>query len=198
MIDNLLAGEERAKFQWINEPEFWQVTEDGGVVIEAPPSADFFQDPAGKHIANSAPFFYFQADHSFELTTRLHVDMQHIYDSGCLMLMSDELNWAKLCFEFNGKHPTIVSVVTRDGSSDDCNSERVTCERPYLRITKAGKLITFAYSEDAVEWKLIRYFGMNFPTPLMAGVVAQSPKGTGTRVQFDYLQVATPDAEERF
>lgn len=46
------------------------------------------------------------------------------------MLMADDNNWAKLCFEFNGEYATIVSVVTKNGSSDDCNSERVMVETP--------------------------------------------------------------------
>jgi regulation of enolase protein 1 (concanavalin A-like superfamily) len=198
MKNNLFFAEARGQMRWINPPENSMYTEEGGLMIEAPPGADFFQDPAGNHIVSSAPFLHLPVDSSFELTTRLRAEMRHIYDSGCLMLMSDDKNWAKLCFEFNGQYPTIVSVVTRDGSSDDCNSERVTVEKPYLRITKSQDTVSFLYSTDGEDWKLIRYFGMKWPSGIVAGVVAQSPKGDGCRVHFDYLQLKQSEADSRF
>ncbi|AEI43161.1 DUF1349 domain-containing protein [Paenibacillus mucilaginosus] len=198
MNNNLFLPETRQQLSWMNPPDKWTYTEEGGLIVEAPPGADFFRDPAGKHMASSAPFLHLPVDPSFELTTRLRVDMRHIYDSGCLMLMSGPDHWAKLCFEFNGTYPTIVSVVTRDGSSDDCNSEWVTVDNPYLRITKAGDCISFYYSPDGEEWRLIRYFGLKCPSPVIAGVVAQSPKGEGSRVQFDYLQLSRPPSDSRF
>ena len=72
--------------------------------------------------------------------------MNELYDSGCLMLMADENNWAKLCFEFNGEYATIVSVVTQNGLSDDCNSERVLVSNPYLKITKNDQLISLLFT----------------------------------------------------
>ncbi|WP_169087169.1 DUF1349 domain-containing protein [Paenibacillus sp. PL91] len=198
MNNNLFSPEARERMSWMNPPENTMYTEEGGLMIVAPPSADFFQDPAGIHIASSAPFLHLPVDSSFELTTRLRAEMRNTYDSGCLMLMSDHENWAKLCFEYNGQYPTIVSVVTRDGSSDDCNSERVTVENPYLRITKSQDCVSFFYSMDGEDWRLIRYFGMKCPSGLVAGVVAQSPKGDGCRVHFDYLQLSQPEADSRF
>ncbi|REE70545.1 hypothetical protein A8990_12930 [Paenibacillus taihuensis] len=175
--------------RWTNEPANWSYTEQGGLHVEAPANSDYYQDPAGKHIVSSAPFLHFTAGSSFELTTRLTVEMKHKYDSGCLMLMADDRNWAKLCFEFNGRYPTIVSVVTIDGVSDDCNSERVEVEKPYLRIVRQGNCITFFYSADGEVWEQIRYFGMKLPDECLAGVVSQSPQGTGCTVQYESLTI---------
>lgn len=173
--------------QWMNEPSYTERGENGELIIEAPANADFYQDPAGKHIVSSAPFLYRPVTGSFVLTTRLSASMTHKYDSGCLMLMVDDRNWAKLCFEYDGEYPTVVSVVTKDGSSDDCNSERVDVEKPYLRITRDGNCISFHYSADGELWRQIRYFGMNLPSTCLAGVVAQSPQGTGCLVKIDEL-----------
>lgn len=198
MTSNLFAAETREQFQWINPPEQYKFTEFDGLTVEAPPKSDFFQDPAGKHFANSAPFLYWPAGDSFELTTRLRVDMRHIYDSGCLMVMVDERNWAKLCFEFNGQHPIIVSVVTKDGISDDCNSERVIVENPYLRVIKQNECMTFSYSLDGASWSLIRYFGLQNSAECLAGVVAQSPQGAGCLVEFEYLAFKEAHNESQF
>ncbi|MDQ0086717.1 regulation of enolase protein 1 (concanavalin A-like superfamily) [Paenibacillus anaericanus] len=198
MINNLFILEEREKLKWKNEPMYWEYTKEDGLIMDASANADFFKDPGGKHIAESAPFLYVQVDSSFQLTTQIQVDMLHLYDSGCLMLMADDNNWAKLCFEFNGEYATIVSVVTKNGSSDDCNSERVMVETPYLRIEKNGLTISFYYSIDGQDWKLIRYFGMESSTPFIAGVVAQSPMGSGCRVNFKYLSLSSPNRDSRF
>ncbi|WP_313637722.1 DUF1349 domain-containing protein [Paenibacillus sp.] len=198
MTINLFVNETRKQLRWMNRPKHWEFIALDALTIIAPPKSDFFQDPSGKHIASSAPFLSIPAGDSFELTTRVRVDMRHIYDSGCLMLMMDDRNWAKLCFEFNGQHPIIVSVVTREGVSDDCYSVQVTVDKPYLRITKQNNCVTFSYSEDGANWMLIRYFGMNECAEYVAGVVAQSPQGEGCTVEFDYLNLSELKQESRF
>lgn len=198
MSENLFQPGVREKLKWLNEPEHWNFSANEDLIIDAPSKADFFNDPAGKHIIHSAPYLHLHVDSTFQLTTQLQVDMRHLYDSGCLMLMVDEDNWAKLCFEFNGKYPAIVSVVTQKGFSDDCNSEQVTVHNPYLRMTKIGKLISFYYSTDGIDWRLIRYFGMEISADFTAGVVAQSPMGAGCRVQFQSLTLSYPDGDSRF
>lgn len=195
---NVLTTETRNQFNWMNEPETWSYTDQGGVIVEAKADTDFFQDPAGKHIRATAPFLSMPVTGDFEITTRLTVDMKNQYDSGCLMLMADDRNWCKLCFEYDGKAATIVSVVTRDGSSDDCNSVEVSVPDPYLRIRKVEDCISFFYSPDGEEWKLIRYFGMPIQGELRAGLVAQSPTGTGCTCHFSSMNVTQPDMTARF
>ncbi|WP_199616264.1 DUF1349 domain-containing protein [Paenibacillus alkalitolerans] len=197
-MSNVLNNDMQSKLSWINEPEQWRFTDQGGIIIEAPIGADFFCDPAGKHIRSSAPFLSMPVGQSFEMTTQLTVDMQKKYDSGCLMLMADEKNWCKLCFEFNGEAATIVSVVTKDGLSDDCNSEEVQVANPYLKIRKVEDCVSFFYSADGDNWKLIRYFGMLIPSGGKAGIVAQSPQGIGSTVHFMNLIITEPEIESRF
>lgn len=92
----------------------------------------------------------------------------------------------------------IVSVVTRNGSSDDCNSERFTANQPYLRMTKSGQIVSFYYSADGETWKLIPYFGKDAAFKYKAGVVAQSTMGSGCRVRFKSLTLAVPEEDSRF
>ncbi|CAH1199031.1 DUF1349 domain-containing protein [Paenibacillus sp. JJ-223] len=195
---NAFDSNTREQLSWINEPMAWSYTDQGSLTVEAQPDTDFFQDPAGINVRASAPFLGMPLPGDFEMTAQLTVDMKHQYDSGCLMLMADERNWCKLCFEFDGSVPTIVSVVTRDGLSDDCNSVEVTVSHPFLRIRKVEHCISFFYSPDGEEWKLIRYFGMPVKGELRGGVVAQSPTGTGCTCHFLSLQVTRPDLAARF
>lgn len=197
-MTNVMTTEARKQWSWMNEPESWSYTDQGGVLVEAKADTDFFQDPAGKHIRATAPFLSIPVPGDFEITTQLTVDMKNQYDSGCLMVMADDRNWCKICFEYDGKAPTIVSVVTRDGSSDDCNSVEVSVPNPYLRIRKVEGCISFFYSPDGDEWKLIRYFGMPIQGELRAGLVVQSPTGTGCTCHFLSVNVTHPDLTARF
>ena len=184
---NLFAGASNRnlnhQLSWINEPESWGF-HDGKLHIDVPESADFFKDPAGVNVRSSAPFLYCDAQGDFSLTTRVDVDMLDAYDSGCVMVMVDQENWAKLCFELVNQVPTFVSVVTRN-LSDNCISEQIGNAKPYLRILRAGNCFGFHYSLDAIKWTLVRFFGLDAPTKVKVGVVGQCPAGKGTKVRFE-------------
>ncbi len=172
---------------WINQPDAWEFDGDGKLTVFAPPLGDFFRDPAGEIVRDSAPFLYTHLKGDFTVSTRVEVDMIEEADSGCIMIMADDENWAKLCFEFPYKSPAIVSVVTK-GTSDDSNSEKVREKKPYLRATRFGDCFAFHYSLDGKRWTLVRYFRMEAPVELKVGVVAQSPIGNGCKVAFDSFE----------
>jgi uncharacterized protein len=175
-------------FFWINEPSQWEFDESGKLLVTAPSKADFFRDPAGSVVNYSAPFMYGNFNGDFTISTRVEVEMIEECDSACLMLMLDEKNWAKICFEYPFKTPTIVSVVTKN-ISDDCNSDKVTVKNPYLRVTRAGNTFAFHYSIDGRLWRLVRYFGFEkLPAEIKVGIAAQSPIGNGCKMSFDYLE----------
>lgn len=175
------------ELSWLNEPEQWQF-EKGALHVAAPAGGDFFVDPGGAVYKDAAPFLYAKVRGDFTVITQVKVEMQEIYDSGCLMIMADRRNWAKLCYELFPDHPSIVSVVTR-GTSDDSVAGRLEIGSPYLRAARSGNTFAFHYSLDGVEWRLVRYFGMDVPEEVMVGIVAQSPVGAGSRSVFERLHM---------
>jgi regulation of enolase protein 1 (concanavalin A-like superfamily) len=188
LFEQCQQGQQLApSFHWINQPESWGFDGEGKLTIIAPPFADFFRDPKGGSARNSAPYLYTVLKGDFTVSTRVEVDMIEDFDSACIMLMVDEENWAKLCFEFPNKIPTMVSVVTK-GTSDDCNSEKVSEKKPYLRATRFGNCFAFFYSLNGKYWTLVRYFFMDAPAEIKVGVVGQSPVGNGCRTSFDYFE----------
>ncbi|WP_239617986.1 DUF1349 domain-containing protein [Cohnella mopanensis] len=188
LFDNCHEKLLSSELNWLNEPNNWGFDANQSLAISAPANADFFIDPSGETIKSSAPFLYTIVPGDFTLTTRVGVDMKHQYDSGCLMVMSDDQHWAKLCYEFFGNKRSILSVVTNN-TSDDCISGKVDSLKPYLRIARAGNCFAFHYSLDGEQWELVRYFGMDCTAELKVGIVAQSPIGEGCLVQFDYLHL---------
>ena len=195
---DILSVSARNDLVWLNEPEEWAFTDETGVVIMAPSSSDFFCDPALVNVRHSAPFLYKEVRGDFQITTKTRVDMVSQYDSSCVMFRLDTENWAKLCFEFDGSSPSIVSVVTRNGLSDDCNHRSIEGSEMYLRMTKVGNVISMFFSQDDVHWNLARYFGFEIPNQFQLGIVAQSPIGSGTQACFYYLDLAEPPAQNRF
>lgn len=189
---NVLSADQREELAWINTPEEWFYTGEGGLTVKAPEGADFFNNPYDGRAVCSAPFLYKEYAGSFVLTCRLSVKMKEKYDSGCLMIMADKENWAKLCFELIDGKKTIVSVVTRAGWSDDCISAAVQVDAPYLKIEKRKHCYFFYYSEDGIQWNMVRYFGLGSESllPIKVGAVAQSPIGKGCEVFFEYMDLS--------
>lgn len=173
---------------WMNEPEHWCFKTNHSLAIIAPSKADFFIDPSGNSVRLSAPFLYTLVSGNFTMVTRVSVEMNNPYDSGCLMIMTDARRWAKLCIEYYNNKPSIVSVVTNN-YSDDCVSCKVESRNPYLRVTRAANCFTFSYSEDGHSWDMIRYFGLECPQEIKLGLVAQSPIGESCRMTFDEFNV---------
>jgi regulation of enolase protein 1 (concanavalin A-like superfamily) len=106
------------------------------------------------------------------------------YDAGALMVRQDVSHWAKVCYESTdlGTH-AVVSVVT-DGLSDDANGVDLDVELVWVQIARRGDLLAMHYALDGSAWRMVRYFSLVMPTRVRVGLVAQSPVGQGTRVDF--------------
>lgn len=172
---------------WINEPLDYFFN-NGHLIINAPPFSDFFRDPAGNFIKDTAPFLHIETEEDFVLTTKVNVEMIEEYDSACLMVMENAQNWAKVCYEYIKGIPTIVSVVTKD-ISDDCISSKIGLNKPYLRIQRSGKCFGFHYSIDSITWEMVRYFHLDCSETIKVGIVAQSPIGQGCKAEFEFMNL---------
>lgn len=189
-MNHFSSAQEKAlpsPWKWLNEPENWHFNEKQQLILQAPPMADFFNDPTGEKKTSSAPFLYMELPGDFVAITRVAIDMRSEYDSGCIMVMLNQDFWAKLCYEYIHKRPTIVSVVTKE-DSDDCVSLAIEEKRPYLRVAKKGNCFAFHYSLDREEWTMVRYFSLKGGEGLKVGVVAQSPTGEGCQVNFSFFE----------
>jgi regulation of enolase protein 1 (concanavalin A-like superfamily) len=92
--------------------------------------------------------------------------------------------WAKLCVERSPIGETsIVSVVTNEWS-DDANNALLPSPEAYLRITKIAGLVGMHYSLAGDAWRFVRAFGVDWPSPVLAGVQAQAPVQAGCPVFF--------------
>jgi regulation of enolase protein 1 (concanavalin A-like superfamily) len=167
-----------AKLQWKKQPLDWAVGPDGSLSILAGEATDWFIDPAGGYVSDTAPAALFSPpDESFLLSARASVDFASAFDAGFIQVRAADDRWAKFCFEYSpAQQPMVVSVVTR-GVSDDCNSTVIDGREVYLRVAVTPGTIAFHYSRDGSFWNLARYFGLERTSSLQVGFSSQSPTG---------------------
>jgi regulation of enolase protein 1 (concanavalin A-like superfamily) len=175
--------------QWFNAPTKWEPLPEGGIRVYAPAKTDYFQNPNGQDGADSAPLLWTPVEGDFVARAHIRPTFASTYDAGALMVRHDERHWAKLCFESTdlGTHAA-VSVVTND-LSDDANGVDLEAEAIWLQIVRQGSLFGMHYSTDDEPWhrqgwRMVRYFALPLPPKVKVGLVAQSPVGPGTTVDF--------------
>lgn len=157
------------------------------VVLRAAARADLFLDPAGSSApAPDAERFMTSVAGDFVFGGHVAAEFTAPYDSGVLLVAIDEENWFKVCSELDPHGVTrVVSVVTRDGFSDDANSWVIPAGGTHLRVARCGAAAALHASHDGVRWELIRYFNPGFTSAdVHMGILAQSPAGDGTTATF--------------
>lgn len=173
------------KFHWLNQGSLRE--ENGRIEIDAPAQSDFFcnngavgEEGITPDTLCNAPFYYTEIPGDFVLRVKVSHAFQDTYDSASVMVMVDMHNWAKACFEKTdfGTHAA-VSVVTRNGESDDANGCNLPGNTAWLQITRCGSSFAFHYSEDGEHFYMMRFFNLPAGSSVKAGLLAQAPKGQG-------------------
>lgn len=96
--------------------------------------------PAGSAGTSDAERFVSPIRGDFRLSAFVSPVFVSDFDSGVLMGYIDPLNWFKICAELDPSGTTrVVSVVTRQGKSDDCDSWPIDTAGTYLRISRLGQ-----------------------------------------------------------
>ena len=174
---------------WPVQPLAYESSQAGAISITAGPLSDLFSNPNGSEPqANSPRGITDPGRGDFMLSARVHVDFASTFDAGVLLIWQDTDWWAKLCFEFSPQgQPMVVSVVTRDGASDDCNSVPIDGDTVFMRIARIGGTFAFHYSRDGSYWHMVRYFNLQRPNQVSVGVSAQSPRGKACKASFSRI-----------
>jgi len=174
---------------WTNAPARWESLPGGGLRIHAPAKTDFFQNPNGDPGSDSAAYLWLPIEGDFVARVRVQPTFTSTYDAGALLVRHDQTHWAKICFEATdfGTHAA-VSVVT-NGVSDDANGANLDVESLWLQVVRQGNLFGQHYSLNGQSWRMVRYFALPMPPQVNVGLVAQSPIGPGTSVDFNSFSI---------
>ncbi len=173
------------EFKWINEGNV--KTEESRIEIDAPAQSDFFcnngaisEEGITPETLCNAPFYYTEVAGDFVMKVKVSHDFKDTYDSSSVMVMKDMQNWAKACFEKTdfGTHAA-VSVVTKNGESDDANGCNIEGNVAWLQVTRCGQSFAFHYSTDGENYYMMRFFNMSVGEVVKVGLLAQAPIGDG-------------------
>jgi len=183
---NLLKAitQDLAPLTWTNSPIQWQPLPGGGLRVHAGAKTDFFQNPNGSPGSDTGNLLWLPVEGDFVARAHVRPTFASTYDAGALMVRHDETHWAKICYEATdfGTHAA-VSVVT-NGVSDDANGANQEVDSLWLQIVRQDELFGLHYSLDGETWRMVRYFALPVPAKVQVGLVAQSPVGPGTTVDF--------------
>lgn len=183
------------EFKWINEGIIRQT--DNHIEIDASAQSDFFcnngavsEEGITPETLCNAPFYYTEVDGDFVMRVKVAHDFKDTYDSASIMIMIDMQNWAKACFEKTdfGTHAA-VSVVTRNGESDDANGCNIDSNSVWLQITRVGNSFAFHFSEDGVTYYMMRFFNLSAGKTIKVGLLAQAPQGNGGIRTYENLTI---------
>ena len=176
------------QFKWLNESAVR--LEDGAIVIHATENSDFFSPDSQVEGQHNAPFYYTEVTGDFMLTVKVSLDFAYVYDSASVMMMVDSRNWAKACFERTdfGTHAA-VTVVTKDGASDDANGCNIEADALWLKIVRVGDSFGMHYSLDGSRYDMTRFFMLHAPQTIKVGLMAQSPRGLGGDRRYEQLSI---------
>lgn len=179
----LLAG---TTYTWDVEPQSWTCHEDR-LTATAAGHTDIFRSPFGWTTkTNAARALATPPTGDWQLQARLQVDFHADWDAGSLFIWSNDDTWAKLNYELApGGTPSVFSVVTRNGRSDDAVGPAVAADGLWLRISSLDNAYAFHCSADGNTWHLIRQFSLDSTHPVRVGLEVQSPIGDGCEVVFD-------------
>jgi regulation of enolase protein 1 (concanavalin A-like superfamily) len=162
---------------------------DGVLTLTAAPGVDWTNDAFGGRPQQRATALAFGAPVEFALSARVSVDApRSTFDAGALAIWIDGEHWAKICFEFSPRgQPMVVSVVTADGFSDDCNSVPVAGDSVFFRVSRIGAGWAFHSSIDGDRWEFVRQFRLGADAPVRVGFLAQAPLGDTCVARFDEI-----------
>ena len=184
------------EFQWINESSI--KTEGDKLAIYATPKGDYFCPGGDESLSvSTAPFYYKEMTGDFVIKAKVSFEFISTYDSACLMVLVDKDNWAKTCLELTafGTH-AIVSVVTKNGESDDANGCNVENDAMWLQVARVGNTFAFHYSFDGETYYLSRCFYYAMPKTVKVGLLAQSPTGEGGDRYFEEVSLESKTIQD--
>lgn len=191
-----LTEQNMGSFKWENESSYTLLSK-GGIQIYAPAETDFFCNPDGTSVQDSAPYLYLDITGDFVMKAHVSHPFKFQWDAAVLMIREDANRWAKLCFEGSDfGTQAIVSVVTDNGVSDDANGVNYHWPSVWLQIVRKGNLFGMHYSPDGKTWNMVRYFALDVPETIKAGMEAQCPVGEGTNVDFMYFSIENRTVED--
>ena len=184
---------ELTKFQWIREPESYQIA-DGKIEIVTKPHTDLWQRTYYHFQNDNVPVFQIETDEqyfSFVVKTEF-AESHHRFDQCGVVMYLDSENWLKGSIEYeNDKFQHLGSVVTNLGYSDWATTEiGADVKSMWYRLSRRADDYCIECSTDGVTFSQMRICHMHRGAgKIRFGVYACSPEDSSFKAVFSHMDL---------
>jgi len=181
------------RLRWHCEPPRWHIDPDASALILEPASGtDFWQRTHYGFEADNGHFLHLEAGGDFVLSTRVTSHPVHQYDQAGLMVRISPACWVKTSVEFEPDGPNRLGAVITNGAFSDWSTQSLGKEvvTVWFRLRAEGPDVTVESSLCGQRWDQIRLGRLHDRRPgtrLACGLYACSPRGSGYRAAFSFL-----------
>ncbi len=185
---NELKAQNLDKMQWFNEPEKCTI-KNNSLTMQVTAGSDYWRIAHYGFTVDDAPFYYTTYGGEFEAKVKLTGAYKARFDQMGLMLRIDHKNYIKTGVEFVDGKFNVSTVVTHDKS--DWSVLPLTDAPPFIWIKVIRRLdaVEIFYSLDDKNYIMTRNAPLQDNTPVMVGLMAASPDGTGFEAKFENFKV---------
>lgn len=184
------------KMTWFNEPEKWEI-KNNTLSMFVTPQSDYWRISHYGFTVDDAPFYYTTYGGEFEAKVKINGSYKARFDQMGLMLRVDKENYIKAGIEFvDGKYnlSTVVTHTTSDWSVITLDKTPATV---WIKAVRRLDAVEIFYSFDDKNYILMRNAHLQDNTPVMVGLMAACPDGTGFNAVFENFKVKHLPDERR-
>ncbi|MCS3529287.1 DUF1349 domain-containing protein [Chryseobacterium sp. JUb7] len=184
------------KMTWFNEPEKWEI-KNNKMSMMVTPQSDYWRISHYGFTVDDAPFYYTTYGGEFEAKVKISGDYKARFDQMGLMLRIDKENYIKAGIEFvDGKY-NLSTVVTHTTSDWSVITLDKTPPAVWIKAVKRLDAVEIFYSFDDKTYIMMRNAHLQDNSPVMVGLMAACPDGTGFTATFENFRVKHLPDERR-
>lgn len=188
VLAQFASAQSLEKMQWFNEPEKWEV-KNKTLSMFVTPQSDYWRISHYGFTVDDAPFYYTTYGGEFEVKVKITGDYKARFDQMGLMLRIDHENYIKTGIEFvDGKYnlSTVVTHKTSDWSVIELDKK---ISYVWIKAVRRIDAVEVFYSFDDKTYTMMRNAYLQDNTPVMVGLMAASPDGSGFEAKFENFKV---------
>lgn len=176
------------KMNWFNQPKEWSI-DNNKLSMFVTPKTDYWRITHYGFVVDDGPFLYQTVGGEFEVKLKITGDYKTRFDQMGLMLRIDEKTWIKTGVEFVNNKINVSTVVTNEKSDWSVIETTNSPKTIWLKAIRKLDAVEIFYSLDSITYTMMRlaYFPDN--KPVMVGMTAASPDGTGFNALFEDFEI---------
>jgi hypothetical protein len=184
------------RLHWQSEPAYWRLDREASrLVIEPDAGSDFWQRTHYGFEADNGHFLFLEAPGDFVLTTEVTWHAVNQYDQAGLMVRMSKACWLKTSVEYEPEGPSRLGAVVTNMQFSDWSTQALTrgVTTAWFRISANAGDFAVHWSLDGRGWEMLRLCHLQEHAdiaPIRCGLYACSPKGTGFRAAFSFLDLS--------